>query len=98
MACDAQTLVNQAACVEQCVPVGMMPAVEIALLCQIASSSSGIGGGGSGGSGVTCGDVAPVAAPTGSCGLYYQRNTGASPGAFYYWDAGSAAWVQLIGG
>jgi hypothetical protein len=34
--CDPQTLIAQASCIEACIPYGMMPAVKISLLCQIA--------------------------------------------------------------
>lgn len=38
MACDPNTLLEQAKCINACIPAGMMPAVNTALLCQILSS------------------------------------------------------------
>lgn len=87
MACDVQTLVDAAKCIENCVPAGMMASVEIYLLCQIANS--GIGGGGSS-SGVTCGTVDPSAGPSGSCALYYRKDTG----RVWVWDG--SAWQIVI--
>lgn len=87
MACDAQTLVDAAKCIENCVPAGMMASVEIYLLCQIANN--GISGGSSS-SGVTCGISNPVAAPSGSCGLFYRTDNGA------VWVWTGAAWLQII--
>ncbi len=88
MACDPQTLVSQSNCIIQCVPLGMMQAVRIYLLCQIAAAGGG-GGGSSGG--VTCGVAAPVAAPTGTCGVYVQQIV---PPAFWVWDG--AAWQAIV--
>jgi len=92
MACDKDTLMANANCL-MCLEPWQLDAIMVYLLCQIMASGA-VGGG----TVVTCGDVAPVAAPTGTCGLYYQRNTGVSPGSLYYWDAGSASWVPLVGG
>lgn len=38
MACDTAVLLEQAKCIITCIPPGMMPAVNAALLCQIAGS------------------------------------------------------------
>lgn len=43
MACDPNTLLEQAKCLMTCIPPGMMPAVQTSLLCQLAG---GEGGGG----------------------------------------------------
>lgn len=87
MACDATTLIEAAKCLECQIPPGMLGAIEVYLLCQIANSGTG-GGGGS--SGVTCGVVDPVAAPTGACGVYYRTdNKGV-------WVWTGAAWFPII--
>jgi hypothetical protein len=86
MACDPQTLMNQANCILCTVPVGMFAAIKISLLCQIAT---GTGGGGLGG--VTCGTTDPVAAPTGTCALYYRTDNGS------LWKWNGAAWGALLG-
>jgi hypothetical protein len=83
-ACDPNTLLEAANCL-MCLSPGQLQAIEISLLCQIAGGS-----GGGGGTGITCGIVDPVAAPTGSCGLYYRTDNG----GVWYWSG--AAWVQLI--
>lgn len=44
MACDPAVLIEQAKCIQRCIPSGMMSSVNTALLCQILN-----GGGGSGG-------------------------------------------------
>ena len=63
-----------------CIPAGYRLSVIIYLLAQISA------GGGAGGGGVTCGATDPVAAPSGSCGVYYNNVSG----AFFIWDG--AAW------
>lgn len=65
-----------------CIPAGQQPAVQTYLLDQIVS------GGGGGGSGVTCSDAAPVGAPTGTCGLHYDRLTG----QLWAWNDSTASW------
>lgn len=40
MACDPNTLIADSVCLQSCIPTGMMPAVQISLLCQILSASS----------------------------------------------------------
>lgn len=37
LSCDPQTLVAQASCIRTCIPLGMMQAVKLSLLCQIAN-------------------------------------------------------------
>lgn len=61
---------------------------ELFLLNTIATN--GTGGGGSGSGSVLCGAVPPVAAPTGSCALYYDTVST----ALYYWDG--AAWQLKV--
>jgi hypothetical protein len=40
MACDPNVLLEQAKCLNACVPQGMMPAVNVALLCNIVSGGA----------------------------------------------------------
>lgn len=61
--------------------------IEIYLLCVIANQ------GGSTNSCLLCGANAPVSPPACTCALAYAT----SNATFYYWDAGLAAWVTLIG-
>ena len=83
---DTNELMEEATCLFQCIPAGYLP-------YAILAAVSNISGGGGGGSGSTlCGDVAPVAAPTGDCGTYYDRVTG----SFYAWNSTTATWVPLI--
>lgn len=44
MACDPNTLIEQAKCLNACIPQGMMPAVNTSLLCQILEAGGGGGG------------------------------------------------------
>ena len=44
MPCDPNTLLEQAKCLNACIPQGMMAAVNTSLLCQIAGAGSGGGG------------------------------------------------------
>lgn len=80
---DAETLANEASCLLCQVSPGMLPYVMIAAIRGI---STAVTGGGS----VTCGAADPVAAPTGSCGLYFRTDTGG------LWAWNGAAWVALI--
>lgn len=43
MACDPNTLLEQAKCLNACIPQGMMQATEVALLCTIANAAGGGG-------------------------------------------------------
>lgn len=43
MACDPAVLLEQAKCIMTCIPPGMLPAVNTALLCQLAGGDSGGG-------------------------------------------------------
>ncbi len=82
---DAQTLASEANCLLCYLTPGMVP---YAILQAIRGISSG-GGGSSGG--VTCGTTNPVAAPTGTCALYYRTDDGS------LWKWNGAAWGQLLG-
>ncbi len=73
-------LLAQVACLKCAVQSGDLPLL-------ILGAVAGITGGGGSGGGVTCGNGVPVAAPTGSCGLYYDKLTN----IIYQWDG--AAWV-----
>jgi hypothetical protein len=88
MTCDPPTLLSNAKCL-MCLEPWQLDAIAIYLLCQILANG---GTGGGGGSGVTCGIVDPVAAPTGSCGIYYRTDTG----KMWVWDG--AVWQIEIGG
>lgn len=44
MACDPNTLIADARCLEACIPPQMLQAVQVSLLCQIAGAGSGGGG------------------------------------------------------
>ncbi len=79
---SANTLLEATKCYK-CLGEAEWRMIELGLLQQIVDG----GGGGGGGSGVTCGNGVPVAAPTGSCGLYYDKLTN----IIYQWDG--AAWV-----
>lgn len=88
MACDPATLLEQAKCITTCIPPGMMPAVNTALLCQIVDN--GGGGGGGGGSAQIYIDRAPAAPDDPSLpALSYP--TGGGP--LQQWDVATAAWV-----
>lgn len=56
---------------------------------KMATVAAACAGGSSGGGGVTCGTGAPVAAPSGGCGLYIQ--TDGSP-AGQLWTYYSGSW------
>lgn len=45
MPCDPNTLLEQAKCLNACIPQGMQQAVGLALLCNIADAGGGGGGG-----------------------------------------------------
>lgn len=42
LSCDPNTLMQQANCLMQCIPIGMMPAVKLSILCTMVSQ--GVGG------------------------------------------------------
>lgn len=77
---DPATISANAACYA-CIP-NKQDAV-LYLLDQIA-------GGGSSGSQVTCGDTDPVAAPTGSCVLYFNTESQ----ELFAWDG--ASWLPVV--
>ena len=76
MTCDVQALIRDAACYT-CIPPGMQALVNTALLCAI---SQAIGGGMPSSDQVACGHGAPVAAPSGTCSIYYDLDST----AFYF--------------
>lgn len=78
-----QELISQTDCLQCLVPPGLLPYVMIQALRGISTSISS-------GGGVTCGAADPVAAPSGSCGVYFNTATQ----SFWAWDG--AAWVALI--
>lgn len=67
---DPQTLVANAACIDNCIPPGMRMSVLISLADTIA-------GGGGASDQVTCGAGAPVTAPSSGCGIYYDTSNDA---------------------
>jgi hypothetical protein len=77
---DPQAIATASACYS-CIPDK---------LAAILYLLDGGGGGGGGGGESLCGAVDPVAAPSGTCGLYF--NTVAQ--SFWAWDG--ANWIQLI--
>lgn len=81
----AQDLITAAKCYIACIPEGALGAIEVYLLTQIAN-----GGGGAGGSGITCSELDPVAAPTGSCGMHINI----VDETLWFWNG--TTWVALI--
>ena len=82
--CDPQTLVESAACFA-CLSPFQLQIIQTQLLCEILNSAAGSGGGG-----VLCGVLNPVAAPTGTCALYYRIDNG----SLWMWNG--VTWVPLI--
>lgn len=83
--CDVQTLVNSAACFN-CLSKDELQRVIAQLLCDIKDAGSVSSGC------VDCGTVDPVAAPTGTCCVYYRHDNG----AVWVWKATTASWLQVI--
>jgi hypothetical protein len=44
MPCDPNTLIEEAKCLQACIPYGMMPAVTVAALCNVATAAAAGGG------------------------------------------------------
>jgi len=86
MACDPNTLLNDAKCIEACVPPGALLAVEIALLCALIEQG-GVGGGG--GSQITQGRS--PAAPDDPTLPALDYPVGG--GSLLQWDVPSQTWV-----
>lgn len=84
--CDPQTLIADGACFD-CLTGKQLQVAELQLLCNISES---LGGGNIGG--LSCGTSNPTGAPTGDCGWYYNRTTG----AVFYWDSDLIDWVPVI--
>jgi len=88
MACDPQTLINNASCIACNIPNGMQLPVLIYLLCQIQSN----GGSGAAG-GVTCGNysgVTPNFTPSSGCGMAIDTSTRE------LWAYFSGAWHDTV--
>jgi len=87
IACDAQSLITAAQCINCNIPLGMQFPVLIALMCQIANNPSS-GGGGSGQ--VLQGNGAPVAPPpTASSPALYSDLVS---GILWTWNVTTQAW------
>lgn len=87
----AQALVDAAKCYIACIPTGLLGALEVYLLTQLANG----GGGGGGGSGaVTYGVSDPVAAPSdpNSGAIYYIP----LQGKLWAWDVDTQAWIPQL--
>lgn len=84
MSCEPATLMDSARCFT-CLEESQLAAINTYLLCQIL-----LAGGGGGGVSVSCGIVNPVAAPTGSCAIYYRTDNGA------VWVWNGAGWLPII--
>jgi hypothetical protein len=84
MPSDPDELIAEARCFETCIPMGFVPyAILVAL--QNLSTGGGLGGA------VTCGTTDPVAAPSGSCGMYFRKDNGT------LWAWNGVSWTELIG-
>lgn len=83
---SAQDLLTAAKCYIACIPEGVLAAIEVYLLTQIANGGAGSGGG------VLNGIIDPVAAPSGDAALYYNTNTG----TLWAWNPTTVAWNQLL--
>ncbi len=66
--CTASNLATLSKCLNGLTPV-QMASIQTYLLCQLSGGGSGIGG-------VTSGVGPPVAAPSGSTGIYFDTATG----------------------
>lgn len=84
--CDVQTLLNNAACFWG-LTGPQLAVIQTQLLCEILDVGASTGC-------LLCSAASdPVAAPACDCSLFYRRDNG----TMWYWDAGSASWVPLIG-
>lgn len=83
---DVPTILAGAKCIDCQIPAGLQMAAVLYLLGVIADGGSG----GGSGTGVTCGTADPVAAPTGTCGLFVRLDTS----SLFYWDG--AAWIKML--
>lgn len=86
MACDPNELLEQAKCLNACIPQQMLQAVQASLLCQIVDA----GGGGGGGTAQIYIDRAPAAPDNPALPAL---NYPAGGGPLQQWDVGSATWV-----
>ena len=85
--CDPQELLEAGACFAG-LDRAQLNVIQTQLLCEILHSGSG------GESCLYCGNSDPVGTPACECALAYNKLTG----SFFYWDADTTAWVQLVGG
>ena len=91
MSATTDQLMNNARCINQCIPDGEKLAVLISVFYQLLQN--GTGGGGGGGSGyqqITGGVVDPVAAPVNPAVINLYVNT--ASGVIWTWPAGGSAW------
>ena len=87
LACDPQSLLNAAACIDRCIPKGMQGAVLISVMCQLVNNISG------GGSNcLLCGFVDPTSTPPCDCALYFRPDTN----EMWFWDSATSAWNKVI--
>lgn len=85
---NAQELLEAAKCYVACLPAGVLGAIQIYLLTQIAN-----GGGGGGGASIVCldGSDAPVDAPESTCAIAYNE-----AGQVWTWNANGPAWNPIL--
>lgn len=83
MACETTALLEDAKCIIKCIPPGMMPAVSLVALCNIADA----GGGGT----IQVYQGRSPAAPDDPTKAALDYPVGG--GTLLQWDIGSASWV-----
>lgn len=88
---EPATIAANAACFD-CIP--NKQAAILYLLDTIAVNGTGGGGGGGGAAAdiVTCADVDPVAAPTGTCAIWINRVST----AVFFWNSTTATWILKV--
>jgi len=86
MACDLQTLIDESKCF-LCQPIGQLYYIELAILCQIATSGGAAGTGGS----VLQGNGPPGSPPVNATvpAIY----TDLLNGQLYTWNVVTQAWI-----
>ena len=85
---EIKTLLDDARCVNSCVPAGIQLAVLIALIWDGIESGSFSGGGGSGGA--SNGSGPPTTAPSGTAGTYWDYTNK----TLYMWNPVTLSWEQ----
>lgn len=88
MACDPESLLADAKCF-LCLNEKQRDAVEIELLCQVATQGGPLNDGGS----VLTGNGAPVGPSATSAAVY----TDVTNGALYIWNDITAEWILIVG-